>query len=131
MITDVIKAQDLPTFKELYTSHFTGAWSLEQASEIALLLVKEMWVDGIAEFFNCFTTEVIYTSARPSSEAKTRLIQNLIAVAPSLSQLKVLINQIADSNFALPLILTLTDPFSDIKEVSQSLMFSAIKRGVN
>jgi hypothetical protein len=51
MLPDIIKARDLPMFRELYSSHFTGAWSLEQANEIALLLCREMWIEGIAEFF--------------------------------------------------------------------------------
>lgn len=45
--------------------------------------------------------------------------------------LKVIINQISESSFALPLIFTLIDPFADLKEVTQGMIFNAIKRGVN
>ena len=51
MLPSIVQARDMPLFRELYSSHFSGAWSLEQANEVALLLSKEMWVDGLAEFF--------------------------------------------------------------------------------
>ena len=51
MLPSIIKARDMPCFRELYSSHFSGAWSLEQANEVALLRSKEMWVEGLTEFF--------------------------------------------------------------------------------
>jgi hypothetical protein len=131
MIVDIIKKRDLPMFKELYSCHFSGAWTKELANAVVLGICAEGWVEGLSEFFTCFTTEVIYCSARPSTDAKVRLIQNLIQQTASSTMLKVIINQISESSFALPLIFTLIDPFADLKEVTQGMIFNAIKRGVN
>ena len=53
-----------------------------------------MWIEGMKEFLTCFTTEVIFSSVRPSVPAKTNLVYGLLDAAAkvSQSQLKIIIN---------------------------------------